>query len=168
MPSSVTNTRRSVSALPKPASSAARATERPASSAARAESMRIASTYRAGVVPSSVWNSLVSWRVLKDACAARALTLWSPAGFAAMASVTARSCDRCGGVRFDGAENCDCPPARLRKTTNDRRDLADQIGAVIILDEGQGEVDTGRDAGRCVDVTVANEDRVGFDSDRPG
>ncbi len=38
-----------------------------------------------------------------------------------------------------------------------------QFGAVVLLDEGQGEIERGGDAGRGGDVAVPDEDRVGVD-----
>ena len=46
-----------------------------------------------------------------------------------------------------------------------RHQLGD-VGAVVVLDEGEGEVDPGGDAGRRPHVAVAHEDRIGVDVDR--
>jgi hypothetical protein len=59
-------------------------------------------------------------QLLRDARAASFFTLWSVPGLAVTASVITRSGDSGGGSVSTSAENCDCPPARLRYTTSDR------------------------------------------------
>ena len=62
--------------------------------------------------------------------------------------------------------NCDCPPGRRTKTTSHRGRPVGELGAVVLLDQGEEQVDPGGDAGRRPAVAVAHEDLVGADVDR--
>ena len=61
---------------------------------------------------------------------------------------SSRSSARRAGRARSWAENCDWPPGRRANTTSQRGDLVGQLCAVVVLDEGQGQVDPGGDAGR--------------------
>ena len=66
------------------------------------------------------------------------------------------------------ALNCDWPPGRLTNSTSQRADLERRLAAEVLLDQREREVHAGGDAGRGVDVPVADEDRVALDRRPPG
>ena len=159
------NARLMFSASPKPTASAMRSTgSAVVSMRPRAMSARSRSTTRAGVVPVCARNARLNWRRLMPAASGQMLECQC---FGDVIAGIAKGGGNPIVLRCQIDGGCELRLAAVATMVDDEV-LCDALGdreSVVLLDQGQREIDSGRNARRSPYVAVPTEDAIRLDPD---
>jgi hypothetical protein len=120
----------------------------------RAASRRTRSTNRPGVSPTSAVKTRVKCRTLMAAAAARAGSAMITTGADSTNVCTARTVERSARGTHTGDANWVCPPGAVQEHHQPAGHGLCHLDTEVVLHEGQGQVDAGRDAGAGPELPV--------------
>ena len=159
------NTRRIVSAVPKPQPAAIAAIGSSVSSSRRrAASRRTRSTWRAGVTPVSARKARAKWRGLMWARAAIASTRVIAGDVLEHRPLDLAQRLALGPLGDERGAELGLVAGAAQEQHEVTRDRERGLPVEVLLDERQREVHPGGDPGRGPDRAVAHEDRLGVDA----